>query len=109
MIQVLSMRRAKKLILLLRSAFLPAIAFTIIAFFGGYALFGSNGVLAWGDYSQRYEARKVELALVQKEKAELTNRVKLLDPLRANPDLVDELVRRDLGLTRPDEVIIPID
>ena len=103
------MRRAKKLILLLRSAFLPAIAFTIIAFFGGYALFGSNGVLAWGDYSQRYEARKVELALVQKEKAELTNRVKLLDPLRANPDLVDELVRRDLGLTRPDEVIIPID
>jgi cell division protein FtsB len=108
-IQALPMRRAKKLILLLRSAFLPAIAFTIIAFFGGYALFGSNGVLAWGDYSQRYEARKVELALVQKEKAELANRVKLLDPRRANPDMVDELVRRDLGLTRPDEVIIPLD
>lgn len=103
------MRRAKKLILLLRSAFLPAIAFTIIAFFGGYALFGSNGVLAWGDYSQRYEERKIELAQVQKEKAELANRVKLLDPRRANPDMVDELVRRDLGLTHPDEVIIPID
>ena len=103
------MRRAKKLILLLRSAFLPAIAFTIIAFFGGYALFGSNGVLAWGDYSQRYEARQIELALVQKEKAELANRVKLLDPRRANPDMVDELVRRDLGLTHPDEVIIPLD
>ena len=95
--------------MLLRSAFLPAIAFTIIAFFGGYALFGSNGVLAWGDYSQRYETRKVELAAVQKEKAELANRVKLLDPRRANPDMVDELVRRDLGLTRPDEVIIPLD
>jgi cell division protein FtsB len=108
-IQALPMRRAKKLMLLLRSAFLPAIAFTIIAFFGGYALFGSNGVLAWGDYSQRYEARKVELALVQQEKAELANRVKLLDPRRANPDMVDELVRRDLGLTRPDEVIIPLD
>jgi cell division protein FtsB len=103
------MRRAKKLILLLRSAFLPAIAFTIIAFFGGYALFGSNGVLAWGDYSQRYEARKIELALVRKEKAELANRVRLLDPRRANPDMVDELVRRDLGLTHPDEVIIPLD
>jgi cell division protein FtsB len=108
-IQAQPMKRAKKLILLLRSAFLPAIAFTIIAFFGGYALFGSNGVLAWGDYSQRYDARKVELALVQKEKAELANRVKLLDPRRANPDMVDELVRRDLGLTRPDEVIIPLD
>ena len=103
------MRRAKKLIMLLRLAFLPAIAFTIIAFFGGYALFGSNGVLAWGDYSQRYETRKIELAAVQKEKSELANRVKLLDPRRANLDMVDELVRRDLGLTRPDEVIIPLD
>jgi cell division protein FtsB len=103
------MRRAKKLLLLLRSAFLPAIAFTVIAFFGGYALFGSNGVLAWGDYSRRYEVRKVALAHLQKEKAELANRVKLLDPRRANPDMVDELVRRDLGLTHPDEVIIPLD
>jgi cell division protein FtsB len=94
--------------LLLRSAFMPAIAFTIIAFFGGYALFGSNGVLAWGDYSRRYQMRSNELAFVQKEKAELANRVKLLDPRRANPDMVDELVRRDLGLTRPDEVIIPL-
>ena len=39
----------------------PAMALTIIAFFGGYALFGSNGVLAWGDYSQQYEVRKAEL------------------------------------------------
>ena len=102
------MRRAKKLIMLLRLALMPAIAFTIIAFFGGYALFGSNGVLAWGDYSRRYQLRSIELASVQKEKAELANRVKLLDPRRANPDMVDELVRRDLGLTRPDEVIIPL-
>lgn len=103
------MKQAKKLLLLLRSVFLPAMAITIIAFFGGYALFGSNGILAWGDYSQRYQARTVELAAVLEEKAELANRVKLLDPRRANPDMVDELVRRDLGLTRPDEVIIPLD
>ena len=103
------MKRAKQLALLLRLAFLPAIAFTVIAFFGSYALFGSNGILAWGDYRQRYDARAVELALVEQEKTELANRVKLLDPRRANPDMVDELVRRDLGLARPDEVIIPLD
>jgi len=103
------MKQAKKLLLLLRSVLLPAMAITIIAFFGGYALFGSNGILAWGDYSQRYQARTVELAAVLEEKAEIENRVKLLDPRRANPDMVDELVRRDLGLTRPDEVIIPLD
>ena len=103
------MKRAKQLALLLRLAFLPAIAFTVIAFFGSYALFGSNGILAWGDYRQRYDARAVELALVEQEKTELANRVKLLDPRRANPDMVDELVRRDLGLARPDEVIIPLE
>lgn len=103
------MKQAKKLILLLRSVFLPAIAITIIAFFGGYALFGSNGILAWGDYSQRYAAKRTELASLRQQKAELANRVKLLDPQRANPDIVDELVRRELGLAHPDEVIIPLD
>lgn len=103
------MKQAKKLFLLLRSVFLPAIAITIIAFFGGYALFGSNGILAWGDYSHRYEAKRTELAALRQQKAELANRVKLLDPRRANPDIVDELVRRELGLAHPDEVIIPLD
>jgi cell division protein FtsB len=38
----------------------------------------------------------------------MANRVMLLDPQKANPDMVDELVRRDLGLAQPDEVIIPL-
>ncbi len=38
----------------------------------------------------------------------MANRVSLLDPQKANPDMVDELVRRDLGLAQPDEVIIPL-
>jgi cell division protein FtsB len=48
------------------------------------------------------------LALLNKEKTEIANRVGLLDPKKANPDLVDELVRRELGLAHPDEVIIPL-
>jgi cell division protein FtsB len=102
------MRSANKLFSLLRGALWPAFALTVIAFFGGYALFGSNGVLAWGEYSQRYQERKIALIRIEKERAELANRVALLDPLRANPDMVDELVRRDLGLAHPDEVIIPL-
>ena len=102
------MKQAKRLLNLLRSAMWPAMALTIIAFFGGYALFGSNGVLAWGDYSQKFESRMSELAAIRKERNELANRVALLDPRHANPDLVDELVRKELGLTKPDEVIIPL-
>lgn len=102
------MKQAKRFLKLLRSAIWPAVSLTIIAFFGGYALFGSNGVLAWGDYAQRYETRSVELAQVEKEKAEIANRVALLDPRHANPDMVDELARKELGVVHPDEVIIPM-
>ena len=103
------MKHAKRLWNLLRSALWPAMALAIIAFFGGYALFGSNGVLAWGDYTQRYEVRKAQLAAIQKERDELAHRVALLDPRHANPDLVDEITRKELGVVRPDEVIIPLD
>jgi cell division protein FtsB len=102
------MKQARKIWNIVRSATTPALAFIIIAFFGGYALFGSNGVLAGFEYRQMLERRQSELALIQKERDELHNRVALLDPRHANPDLVDELIRRDLGLASPDEVIIPL-
>ncbi|MEY4500464.1 MAG: hypothetical protein RIS52_354 [Pseudomonadota bacterium] len=102
------MKKAKKFWSTLRSVATPALALIIVAFFGGYALFGANGVLAGFEYRQRLEQRQGDLMLVEKEKGELANRVALLDPNRANPDLVDEMVRRELGLAHPDEVIIPI-
>ena len=87
---------------------MPALATLIVAFFGGFALFGSNGVLAWGDYAQKLDVRRAHLTQLEKDKAVLANRVALLDPRHANPDLVDEMVRRDLGVARPDEVIVPL-
>jgi cell division protein FtsB len=91
-----------------RAAAMPALATLIVAFFGGFALFGSNGVLAWGDYANKLEVRRTHLIQLEKDKAVLANRVALLDPRHANPDLVDEMVRRDLGVARPDEVIVPL-
>ena len=98
----------KKLWSTVKSAAMPALATLIVAFFGGYALFGSNGVLAWGEYSKALEARRADLIAVEREKALLANRVALLDPRKANPDMVDELVRRDLGVAHPDEMIVPL-
>lgn len=94
---------------LLRSAAPAALMMLVIAVFAGYAVMGKNGVLAWGDYTRQLEASRTELARLQKEKAVLANRVALLDPKKANPDMADELVRRELGLAHPDEVIIPLD
>lgn len=102
-------RRAISILTLLRSAAPTAIMMLVIAIFGGYAVVGKNGVLAWGDYSRQLEQQRVELARLEKQRTLLENRVALLDPKRANPDLADELIRGKLGLTHPDEVILPLD
>lgn len=90
------------------SAFGPALAIILLALFAGYAVIGSNGILAWGDYSRALQERRQDLAKVQVERDRLKNRVDRLDPRHADPDLVDELVRRELNVTHPDEVIIPL-
>jgi cell division protein FtsB len=94
---------------LIRRAALPALGLVIIAYFVGAAVVGENGVLAWGDYRRAKAERGVRLAQLEAERARLAHRSLLLDPRNADPDLAEELVRRELGLVRPDEVIIPLD
>ena len=93
----------------IKRAALPALAILIIANFLGYAIMGANGILSWGDYRRQKAERLVQLAELNAEKVRLAHRASLLDPQRADPDLVDEMLHRDLGLVRPDEVIIPLD
>ncbi len=93
---------------LMRRVFWPALALIIVGNFAGYAVAGPNGLLAWGGYNRDLQARKVELAKLEAERDELRHRSKLLDPRKADPDLAEELTRRDLGLVRPDEVIVPL-
>jgi cell division protein FtsB len=93
---------------IIRRAALPALALLIIANFLGYAIVGSNGILSWGDYRRQKQEKQIELASLNGERARLSHRAQLLDPRRADPDLAEELVRRNLGLVRPDEVVIPV-
>jgi len=99
---------ARNSFILIRRAALPALAVLIIANFLGYAVVGSNGVLSLGDYRHQKTERLVELAQLNEERARLAHRADLLDPRRADPDLADEMVRSELGLVRPDEVIVTI-
>lgn len=94
---------------LIRRAALPALGLLIIVNFVGYAVVGENGVLSWGDYRRLKAEKAVELAELRAERDRLAHRARLLNPQHADPDLAEELVRRDLGLVRPDEVIIELD
>ena len=93
---------------MIRRAAMPALALIVVGNFAGYAVAGPNGLLAWGGYHRDLQERKAELAKLDAERERLQHRSALLDPKSADPDMADELVRRDLGLIRPDEVIIPL-
>lgn len=94
---------------LIRRSAVPALALIIVGTFAGHAIVGPNGILAWGGYHRALDERRAELARLEQEKAELKHRSQLLNPDKADPDIADELVRKDLGLVRPDEVIVPLD
>jgi cell division protein FtsB len=87
---------------------MPALALIVVGTFAGHAIAGPNGILAWGGYHRALNERQAELVQLQQQKAELKHRSDLLDPRKADPDMADELVRKDLGLVRPDEVIVPL-
>ncbi|MEO6224923.1 MAG: septum formation initiator family protein [Sphingomicrobium sp.] len=94
---------------LIRRAAMPALALIVVGTFAGHAIAGPNGVFAWGGYHRALKARQAELASLQSERVQLKHHSDLLDPRKADPDMADELVRKDLGLVRPDEVIVPLD
>jgi cell division protein FtsB len=93
----------------IKAAAAPALAVIVICNFAGYAIAGPNGLLALGDYRHSLQQKTAELQTIDGQRAVLQHRVNLLDQRHADPDMADELVRRDLGLARPDEVIIPLD
>jgi|SRR4051795_11234101 cell division protein FtsB len=102
------MRGGKRIFELVRRSAFPALALIVVGTFAGHAIAGPNGILAWGGYHRALVQRQTELAQLQRDKAQLKHRSDLLDPRKADPDMADELVRKDLGLVRPDEVIVPL-
>lgn len=103
------MRGKPKSIGLIRRAAWPAVALLVVGTFAGHAIAGQNGLFAWRGYSEQLEARKVELAALEAERNQLRHKSALLDPRKADPDLAEEMVRKDLGMVRADEVVVPLE
>jgi cell division protein FtsB len=75
----------------------------------GLAVAGPTGLLAWSESAEALEARNEEIAQLTAKRDGLRNRVMLLDPEAADPDLASELVRDQLGVMREDEVVITLE
>jgi len=74
----------------------------------GMALFGPSGLLAWSENLATLEKREGEIKALSAQRDELQNRVALLDPNHVHPDLAGELIRKNLNVVHPDEVVIKL-
>lgn len=103
------MKGTNRIFALIKRVAMPALAVLVVGTFAGHAIAGPNGLLAWGGYHRALKERQAELVQLEQQKAQLRHHSALLDPRKADPDMADELVRKDLGLVRQDEVIVPLE
>ena len=75
----------------------------------GAGIAGPTGVLAWAENADALDQREARIAVLSERRDALRNRVELLDPNGADPDLVSELVREELGAIHPDEIVITLE
>lgn len=84
-------------------------ALALLLVLGGFAIAGPTGLLAWSENVSALEAREARITQLAERRDALANRVELLDPEAADPDLASELVRRNLGVMHADEVVITLE
>ncbi len=87
----------------------PALCILLIGYFAFHAVGGPNGIVAWKGYRSERTQLAAKVSASAEAKAALEREVKLLDPHKVDPDLADELVRKNLNVVKPDEVIVPLD
>lgn len=84
-------------------------AVAALCLLGGLAIAGPSGLYAWYENTQLREQRAERLAALTAQRDRLQHRVNLLDPSQADPDLVGELIRENLNVLHPDEVIVTLE
>lgn len=103
------MRRVHKYSRIGRQKVSQNAALVVLLVLGGLAIAGPSGLLSWSENLRLLDQRKAQLEIVQKERIALANKVELLDPKHADPDMVGELLRSQLNVVHPDEVVIKLD
>ena len=91
---------------LARESLTQGVALVCLLVIGGFALAGPSGLLAWSEHERLLETKQAEIAVLTAERDQLKNRVALLDPRHADADLAGELLRRNLNVAHPDEMVM---
>jgi cell division protein FtsB len=92
-----------------RPLWLVVLGVGLATYFGYHALTGSRGLLAWRDLNAELASTRQDLESLRAERTALAQKVARLRPDGLDPDLIDELARRQLSLADPLDVIILLD
>lgn len=72
----------------------------------GFVVAGPSGLIAWNENEHVLVQQQQQIERLQQQRDHLRNRVKLLDPTHADPDLAGELLRSNLNVAHPDEMVM---
>jgi cell division protein FtsB len=83
----------------------PMLVVAVIFYLGFHAVSGQHGLFALFTETRKLEMLKTELAKVRGAREELERKVTLLGSKALDLDMLDEQVRRILGMTGKDEIV----
>ncbi|MDA0819683.1 MAG: septum formation initiator family protein [Proteobacteria bacterium] len=85
------------------------LALAALLLMASFAIVGPTGLLAWNESEELLEQRKAQIAETRAKRDMLKNKVDRLHPDGADPDLVGELLRENMNVVHPDEIVITLD
>jgi cell division protein FtsB len=77
----------------------------LLTYFIFHALYGDRGILAYFKLNQKIEKSLAELESARLERLEFEHKVNLLRPQSLDIDALDELARKTLGVSNPNEQV----
>lgn len=91
---------------ILQSLALQLGAALIVGYFAFHAYYGNYGLIAKRAFEEEIAGLSRDLEVLKSERTDWEHRVGLLKPDRLDPDLLEELARRDLGYAHPKDIVL---
>lgn len=85
---------------------LPAITIAFVSYFGYHCVHGDLGLIATEEFERQRLARTGELAQLSAKRESLERQVQLMSDGSLEKDMLDEIARYQLNVSRRDEITI---
>ncbi|HEV7436402.1 MAG TPA: septum formation initiator family protein [Pseudorhizobium sp.] len=85
---------------------LPLITVAFLSYFGYHSLHGELGLVATEKFERQRLERQAELEALTQKRVALERQVQLLSDGSLEKDMLDEIARYQLNVSREDEIVI---